>query len=193
MQAGILRYYNLKYGFTLRLPRWWKPYIKIRGEREKGVGRYSGEYVLHLSFRYKGITYGDVLTILVYKMPEAQWKKVFDDSPLIYLANHGGRVFACMLPEELPYKFVDPKTGEYDMERYRTPIRYMKRMVNKEALAAAKTISFACPPPPKKKPAATRKKKKAARNKKASGVKIKKNVRIRSKETFRAKRWFGWF
>lgn len=135
-------YRNARYGFTLTLPRWWKPYTVIQGEREQSIGRYSAEYVLHAGFSYKGKTYGDVLTILVYRMTVKQWKKAFSDSPLTLLKAHGKRVFAFMLPAELPYAFLDPKTGEYDYKRYRNPIRYMKRMVNDDAAQVARSIRF---------------------------------------------------
>ncbi|WP_438444584.1 hypothetical protein [Gorillibacterium sp. sgz5001074] len=122
-------YRDRTFGFSLRLPAWWKPYLTVRSS-----GKQMGaEYALHLIFRYKGIRYGDVLTVLVFRMSTKRWKRLYADSPLLLLGARGGLVAACMLPEELPYAFVDPDTGDYDTEKYGEQIRLMKRMVNEDA------------------------------------------------------------
>jgi hypothetical protein len=131
-------YRDKKYGFSLRLPKWWKPYLIIRGG-----GRNTGaDYALHFLFHYKEKTYGDVLTILVYRMSMRKWKRLFDDSPLAPIAEQRGRVYAYSIPEELPYAFVDPETGEYDEEKYGEPIRLMKTMVNQDVPVVVESLRW---------------------------------------------------
>lgn len=116
------------YGFSLQLPAWWEPYIVVRKS-----GRISGsEHALRILFRYEGVTYGEVLSVLVFKMSLRQWKQAYGDSPLAYIGTRGGRVYAYSVPEELPYAFVDPDTGEYDEKEFGEPIRLLKKMVNQE-------------------------------------------------------------
>ncbi|PUA37768.1 hypothetical protein C8Z91_18745 [Paenibacillus elgii] len=132
-------YRNARYGFTLRFPAWWRTYAVIDRRRQSS----DTEYELHFRFRYKGKVYDDALAIMVFHMTRQEWNREgYDDSPLIFLAEHGGRVFAYMTPEELPEAFYDPKTNDYDYKRYGAAIRLLKRMVNQDAPRIAGSIRF---------------------------------------------------
>ncbi|SDE30355.1 hypothetical protein SAMN02799630_05088 [Paenibacillus sp. UNCCL117] len=134
-----LIYKNDKYGFILRFPSWWRRYCVISKRRKDP----DSEYELHFRFKYKGKIYDDIFAILVYRMSKEEWvRRGYKDSPLTYLGAYDGRVFAALTPEELPYAFVDPKTGDYDYRKYGTAIGLLKRMVNRDVPALVKTISF---------------------------------------------------
>lgn len=139
----FMKVYDRKFGFSLCLPGWWKPYVVLRSS----TGDDDAEYALHFLFRYRGSLYGDVLTVLVYRMSLKRWKRYYDDSPLILMGHRDGRVFAAILPEELPHEFVDPDTGEYDEKRFGVPIRLMRRMVNEDAPGVIRSFRFTGPPP----------------------------------------------
>lgn len=133
-----MTYKDKKYGFTLRIPGWWKPYVSIKGT----VGEEEEEYALHFIFRYKGRSYGDICTLLVYRMTLKEWQREFEDSPLSAITEHRGRVFAYVPPGELPHEFLDLETGDYDYEKYGTPIRLMKRIVNQELPLVLGSLRF---------------------------------------------------
>ncbi|MCR8636705.1 hypothetical protein [Paenibacillus radicis (ex Xue et al. 2023)] len=138
-----LLYRDEKYGFTLTFPRWWKPYTVIKKQKyDKDT-----EYELHFRFKYKGKTYDDIFALLVYKMTRKEWiKQGYEDSPLSFLAESDGHVFAYITPEELPEAFVDPKTGDYNYKKYGNAIRLLKRMVNQDVPRIVKTLHFSNTP-----------------------------------------------
>ncbi|MEK8128101.1 hypothetical protein WMW72_09320 [Paenibacillus filicis] len=131
-------YKNDKYGFTLRFPSWWRRYCVVSKQKRDP----DSEYEVHFRFKYKGKVYDDIFAILVYRMTKAEWKRLYDDSPLTFLGYRDGRVFAALTPEELPYAFVDPKTGEYDYKKYGTAIGLLKRMVNKDVPNVLRSFAF---------------------------------------------------
>ncbi|TDF93856.1 hypothetical protein [Paenibacillus piri] len=134
-----LLYRDDTYGFTLTFPRWWKPYTVLKKKR---MDRDT-EYELHFRFKYKGKAYGDIFTVLVFRMTRKEWiEQGYEDSPLVYMGESGGRVFAYMTPEELPAAFVDPKTGDYNYKKYGNAIRLLKRMVNQDVPRIAQTLRF---------------------------------------------------
>lgn len=136
---NTMLYRNPTYGFTFRIPTWWRPYLTVRsGGKDSGA-----EYALYLLFRYKGTLYGEVLTILAYRMSMRRWKRLYADSPLVPVAERAGRVFAAVTPEELPYAFMDPETGEYDEKRYGEPIRLMRTMVNEDMPRVLRSFRWA--------------------------------------------------
>lgn len=139
LSAATDQYANERYGFTLRIPRWWRPYYTIRKTRQDP----SSEYELHFTFRYGGKRYDDIFTLLVYRMTRAQWlREGYGDSPLVFLAEADGRVFAYLTPEELPYAFVNPVSGDYDYAKYGKPIRLLKKMVNRDVPRLVRTLRF---------------------------------------------------
>ncbi|MDF2960540.1 MAG: hypothetical protein K0S39_2275 [Paenibacillus sp.] len=134
-----LLYRDEKYGFTLTFPRWWKPYTIIK----KYQTDPSTDYELHFRFKYKGKTYDDIFAVLVYPMTRKEWiEQGYEDSPLSFLAESDGNVFAYVTPGELPHAFIDPKTGDYNYKKYGNAIRLLKRMVNQEVPRIANTLRF---------------------------------------------------
>lgn len=142
-----LRYTDPKYGFALRIPNWWRPYLVVQR-----IGR-SGEmaYGVQFLFKYKGKIYTDIITFSVYRMTPKQWRdKGYDESPLVLVAARNGRIFAYSTPGELPPEFLDSSGNDYDYQKYGRPIRLLKRMVNKDAPELVKTFRFANVPSYKK-------------------------------------------
>ncbi|UUZ81687.1 hypothetical protein LJK88_45065 [Paenibacillus sp. P26] len=131
-------YRSAKYGFTLQVPRWWKPYVTVKTLRRKG--ETESEY--HFRFKFKGKVYDDIFTPLVYRMTRQEWERDYADSPLVYLAEHEGRVFAYLTPEEPLEAFLDKKTGDYDYKRFGTAIGPLKRMVNRDVPRIVTTLRF---------------------------------------------------
>ncbi|MFE5323580.1 hypothetical protein ACFQ88_33345 [Paenibacillus sp. NPDC056579] len=132
-------YHDKKYGFQLVFPRWWKNYVVIR--RDKGDP--TAEYVLHFKFKYKGKLYDDVLTILVLPITFHQWMdEGYSESPLTFLGEYEGRVFASLTPEALPDAFLDPQTKQVDYKKYGIPIRLLNRMVNDDDPRILRSIRF---------------------------------------------------
>ncbi|MFH5186489.1 hypothetical protein ACHHV8_29905 [Paenibacillus sp. TAB 01] len=135
----FMLYRDPRYGFTLRLPRWWKTYITV--ERQQRL--IDAEYGVLFTFKYKGKRYDPVLTLLVYRMTRKQWlEQGYGDSPVVFLAEHNGLLYAYLLPEELPGAFLDPSKQDYDYKKYGTPIRLLKRMVNDDAPHIVTTLRF---------------------------------------------------
>ncbi|MCS7463262.1 hypothetical protein N0M98_24365 [Paenibacillus doosanensis] len=140
-QSRIL-YRDSRYGFTLSIPRWWSSYIVVRRDK----GELNSEYGVHFRFKYKGKLYEDVMTVVVLPLTYKQWvEQGYEDSPLVFIAEHCGKVFAYYTPEELPDAFIDPKTQEYDFKKYAIPIKLLKRMVNEDAPRIARSIRFRAP------------------------------------------------
>lgn len=123
----------------LRIPGWWRSYLVISTRK----GDRPVECEVHFTFRYKGKTYDDILTLSVFALTLKEWKRQgYDDSPYVLLKERGGKIFAYTTPEELPYEFIDPKTGDYDYKKYGVPIRLLKRMVNVDVPRLVKTFRF---------------------------------------------------
>jgi hypothetical protein len=127
-QSRSFMYRNHPYRFILRLPRWMRAYTTVRIRRQPQEPKYQ----VHFKFKYRHKIYDDIFAILVFNKSQTEWQKEYDDSPLAYICSRGNRTFAGLTPEELPYAFVDPKTGNYDYRRYGRPIKLLKRMVNQE-------------------------------------------------------------
>jgi hypothetical protein len=97
-------------------------------------------------FKYKGKTYGDALSVLVYKMTLKQWRdQGYDESPFIFLARQRGRIFAYNVPEELPGDFLNQDQSDYDYKKYGRPIRLLTRMVNDDVPKIVKTFRLKKP------------------------------------------------
>ncbi|MCZ8524034.1 MULTISPECIES: hypothetical protein [Paenibacillus] len=135
-----LVYRSSRYGFTLRLPAWWRSFCVVsRSKRDPET-----EYEAHFEFKYKGKVYEDIFALLVYRMTLKEWKeKGYDESPLTFVAQHDGRIFAALTPEELPYAFYDKKTGDYNYKKYGSAISLLKRMVNSDVPRILKSVRFA--------------------------------------------------
>ncbi|AEI45873.1 hypothetical protein [Paenibacillus mucilaginosus] len=135
-----LVYRSSRYGFTLRLPAWWRSFCVVsRSKRDRET-----EYEAHFQFKYKGKIYDDIFTLLVYRMTRRQWKaRGYDESPLIFVAEHDGRIFAALTPGELPHAFYDPKTDDYNYKKYGSAISLLKRMVNSDVPRILKSVRFA--------------------------------------------------
>lgn len=134
-----ITYRDTRYGFTLRIPSWWRSYCVISKTRTDR----DAEYELHFKFKYKGKVYEDIFTVLVYRITKKQWvEEGYEESPLVFMAEMDGRVFAYITPEELPYAFVNKKTGDYDYAKYGQAIRLLKRMVNDEVPVITQSIRF---------------------------------------------------
>jgi hypothetical protein len=134
-----LLYRDEKYGFTLTFPRWWKNYAVIK----KGKTDQDTEYEVHFRFKYKGKVYGDIFTLLLFRMTRKEWvDQGYEDSPLGYLGEFGGRVLAYVAPEELPHVFIDPKTGDYNYKKYGNAIRLLKKMINQDLPRVVSTLRY---------------------------------------------------
>lgn len=132
-------YRNDRYGFTLRFPAWWRNYCVVGARRQDR----DTEYELHFRFKYKGKLYEDIFTILVYRMTREDWvREGYAESPLSFIAEVEGRVFAYLTPEELPHAFYDNKTGDYDYRKYRAAIELLKRMVNQDVPRIVQSLRF---------------------------------------------------
>lgn len=139
-RPNFILYRDPAYGFTVQLPRWWKSYIVVKRMQRP----IDAEYGVSFVFRYKGKVYDEVLTLLVYRMTRKQWRdKGYENSPIVFLAERSGLIYAYTLPEELPDAFLDPSKQNYDYKKYGRPIRLLKRMVNKDAPVIVKTFRFA--------------------------------------------------
>ncbi|MCZ8515691.1 hypothetical protein O9H85_25425 [Paenibacillus filicis] len=137
-QVRPIVYRSTRYGFTLQIPGWWRPYICT-----SGIGRSrETEAEYHFRFKYKGRAYDDVFALLVFRLSRREWLESYGDSPYVYISEQDGRVFAYVTPEELPEAFIDKKTGEYDFKRFGTAIALLKRMVNRDVPLIAKTLRF---------------------------------------------------
>lgn len=137
--ARTIRYRNTRYGFTLRLPKWWRCYLAV----SSGKGDRPVEYETHFTFKYKGKQYEDIFTVAVFDLTHKEWiKEGYGDSPYVYLGEHRNKVFAYITPSELPYQFIDPKTGEYNEAKYGRAIRLLKRMVNHDVPRIVKSFRF---------------------------------------------------
>jgi hypothetical protein len=120
-------YKDPRYGFTVRIPDWWRPYTVIDRTRSGG----ETEYDVRFLFKYRGKTYGDVLTISVFKMSRQEWiRQGYDSAPFILIGERNGRLFAYSTPGELPDEFLKKDKSDYDYVKFGRPIRFMKRMVN---------------------------------------------------------------
>jgi hypothetical protein len=136
---GNFQYRDPKYGFSLRLPCWWRNYIVIR----RRTRLTDEEYGVFFLFKYKGKVYEDVLSILVFRMTRKQWRKQgYEDSPFVLLAERNGRIIAYLTPEELPEEFLDKTKMDYDYKKYGRQIRLLKRMVNEDVPIIVKTLKF---------------------------------------------------
>ncbi|WP_239616522.1 hypothetical protein [Cohnella mopanensis] len=102
----------------------------------------DAEYGAFFLFKYKGKLYEEALTVLVYRMTRKQWLKLYEDSPVIFLAERNGRIYAYTVPEELPSDFLDKTGNDYDYKKYGKPIRLLKRMVNDDIPKIVKTLRF---------------------------------------------------
>ncbi|WP_310832791.1 hypothetical protein [Paenibacillus pedocola] len=136
-RTSVLLYRDPRYGFTVKLPRWWRCYTSVkRSSRLK-----DAEYGVFFRFKYKGKIYEDALSLLVYKMSLKQWHdEGYAESPIIFLAYRQGRIFAYTVPEELPDEFLNPSKDDYDYRKYGKPIRLLKRMVNEDVPKIARTF-----------------------------------------------------
>ncbi|WP_175532234.1 hypothetical protein [Paenibacillus sp. yr247] len=74
-------------------------------------------------------------------MTRKQWReKGYDDSPVVFLAERNGRIYAYTLPGELPSDFLDKSGQDYDYKKFGKPIRLLKRMVNEDVPNIVKTF-----------------------------------------------------
>ncbi|RKP52967.1 hypothetical protein D7Z26_14575 [Cohnella endophytica] len=134
-----LSYKDPKYGFSLRLPSWWKRFIVVKSNKRL----IDAEYGVFFFFKYKGKVYEEVLSLLVFRMTRKQWrKKGYDDSPIIFLAERNGLIFAYTVPGELPADFLSKSKQDYDYKKYGRPIRLLKRMVNEDVPKIVKTLGI---------------------------------------------------
>ncbi|WP_249898178.1 hypothetical protein [Paenibacillus sp. PK3_47] len=127
------------YGFSITLPDSWKTYTVIKTSKKLA----DAEYGVFFLFKYKGKVYEDVLNLLVFKMTLEQWRNEgYDESPYIFLAERGGRIYAYTVPSELPGAFLDETGFDYDYEKYKKEIDLLQRMVNDEVPEIVKTFKL---------------------------------------------------
>ncbi|WP_248928767.1 hypothetical protein [Paenibacillus hamazuiensis] len=137
--GGTILYRDRKFGFTLKFPEYWRRYTVMSRKNDM----LDAEYTVHFIFKYRGKTYGPVLSVIVFRMTRKEWvDQGYEDSPLRFIAEHDKHVFAYDTPEELPSEFIDKKTGDYDYVKYGKQIRLMKRMVNRDVPLIVKTMRF---------------------------------------------------
>lgn len=135
--AKSFLYRDPKYGFSIKLPQWWKCYTVVR----RSTRLDDAEYGVFFLFKYKGKVYESALTLLVYRMTLKQWRDAgYDESPIIRLAVRNGRIFSYTVPEELPEEFLDKTGYDYDYKKYGRPIRLLSRMVNDDVPKIVKTF-----------------------------------------------------
>ncbi|WP_151734847.1 hypothetical protein [Paenibacillus tengchongensis] len=136
-------YRDPKFGFSMIIPGWWQKYSVI--ERSPSAG--DADYGVFFLFKYKGKTYGDVFSLLVFRMSLQRWiNESYDDSPYVRLATRDGLIFAYTTPGELPEEFLDETGNDYDDVKYALPIRLMSRMVNGDAPKIARSLKLAAKP-----------------------------------------------
>ncbi|MFC5471132.1 hypothetical protein ACFPPD_20800 [Cohnella suwonensis] len=130
-------YQDPKYGFSVKLPLWWKNYIVF----ERTTRVIDAKYGVFFLFKYKGKVYEEALSILVFRKTLKQWiKEGYDESPFVRLAARDGFIYAYALPGELPDEFLKKDKSDYDYKKYGIPIRLLKRMVNVDAPRIVKTF-----------------------------------------------------
>ncbi|RED59282.1 hypothetical protein [Cohnella lupini] len=132
-------YRDPKYGFLMRLPCRWRNYIVVK--RTKRIS--EAKYAVFFLFKYKGKVYEEALTILVYRMPLKRWREYYEGSPIQFLAQRSGLVFAYSTPSELPDDFLNESKEDYDYKKYGRPIRLLKRMVNADVPNIVNTFRLA--------------------------------------------------
>ncbi|QMV39841.1 hypothetical protein [Cohnella cholangitidis] len=137
-QPSFYLYRDPKFGFTLRLPQSWKTYTVVR----RRTNLDDAEYGAFFLFKYQGKVYEDVLSILVFRMTKKEWLAIYEDSPVIFLAERNGLVYAYTVPGELPSDFLDPTGNDYDYKKYGKQIRLLTRMVNDDVPKIVKTLRF---------------------------------------------------
>lgn len=136
-RSNVLLYRDPRYGFTVKLPRWWKCYTSVK----RSSRLQDAEYGVFFRFKYKGKIYDDALSLLVYKMTLKQWHdEGYDESPILLLAQQRGRIFAYTVPGELPDEFLNKSKDDYDYRKYGRPIRLLKRMVNDDVPKIVKSF-----------------------------------------------------
>ncbi len=103
----------------------------------------DAEYAVHFLFKYQGKTYGEALSLLVFRMTRKQWVELgYEDSPFFFLAERNGRIFAYTVPGELPSEFLNETLDDYDYVKYGRPIGLLVRMVEKDVPNIVKTLRF---------------------------------------------------
>lgn len=134
-----MRYIDSKYGFILRIPDWWKPYLVIKRSGKSGDMAYGVQFL----FKYNGKIYTDIFSLAVYRITRKQWRdKGYDDSPSVLVAERKGRIFAYSTPEEPPEEFIDENSKDGFNKKFRRPLNLLRRMINDEVPAIAKAIKF---------------------------------------------------
>ncbi len=124
-ETKSIRYYNLKYHFTITFPEWWYKYtVASRPVLHKG------EVFISFVFRYGGKTIEyPLLTIIVSPFGAKEWKIRYADSPLVFLTKFKGYSFSYVLPEELPDIFLKLDKSDYDYKRFGKQIGMLKKMI----------------------------------------------------------------
>lgn len=118
-------YRNRNYGFAIVFPRWWKPYTVVNRKAYSG----PNETVLSFLYRYRGKVYEPIFSVHISELKGSAWKKVFGDSPVTFLGQHGEFTYGYSLPGELPSAFLTSDQQEYDYVSYGRPIRILKKLV----------------------------------------------------------------
>jgi hypothetical protein len=131
-----IRYVNRRFRFSILFPRRWRNHIVVSCPVMS-----KGEVYIRFIFRYGGILYEPIFTIIISPFGRKEWRRRYTDSPLEWLGTFRGKSYSYLLPEELPDAFLKPDHSDYDYKKHGKPIRLLIRMVGLVP-AVLKTIKF---------------------------------------------------
>jgi hypothetical protein len=120
-----IRYSNLKYHFTILFPWWWSKNTVVSHSVTT-----KGEKYISFVFRNGRTTYEPIFTIIISPFGEKVWRKLYTDSPLVFLGEFKKLTYGYILPGELPEIFLKPDKSDYDYKRFGKQIRLLVKMVN---------------------------------------------------------------
>jgi hypothetical protein len=120
-----IRYSNLKNHFTILFPWWWSKYTVVFNSVTT-----KGEKYISFVFRYGRAKYEPIFSIIISPFGEKVWRKLYTDSPLVFLGEFKKLTYSYILPGELPEEFLKPDKSDYDYKRFRKQIRLLVKMVD---------------------------------------------------------------
>jgi hypothetical protein len=120
-----IRYSNLKNHFTVLFPCWLRKYTVVSRTVTK-----KGEKYIPFVFRYGGVEYEPIFSIIISPFGEKVWRKRYKDSPLVFMGEFKKHTYSYILPGELPEEFLKADKLDYDYKRFGKQIRLLVKMVN---------------------------------------------------------------
>lgn len=124
-------YRNQKYKFRLTIPEWWRKWtFVVQHDYPKKVQTGIIDFNLRYRKPIQGKSGTNIFSVVIFRMPLAEWKKKFRDSPFYYLGNRNGLIFSAIPPEEPPEEFLLPDGSDFDNSILE--LQVLKRMINKD-------------------------------------------------------------